>query len=174
MQHRLKSHPVAALLLAAICGLSAGGALAHGSKPHDQTPAPLHKEQQVFGIAGDSAKVERTIDIAMSDDMRFTPSNIRVREGETVRLRVRNLGAVLHELVIGTREDLDKHAELMRRFPDMQHDEPQMSHVPPGQRGEIVWQFNRVGEFEFACLIAGHYQAGMRGTITVPPRSTRP
>ena len=154
--------------------LATGNAFAHGSQPHSDKAAPQHKEQQVFGIAGDAAKVARTIDIAMSDDMRFTPAQLSVREGETVRLRLRNRGAVLHELVIGTREDLDKHAELMRRFPDMEHDEPQMSHVPPGQRGEIVWQFNRAGEFEFACLIAGHYQAGMRGTITVTPRSTRP
>jgi plastocyanin len=27
--------------------------------------------------------------------------------------------------------------------------------------------FNRPGEFDFACLIAGHYQAGMVGKITV-------
>jgi uncharacterized cupredoxin-like copper-binding protein len=39
--------------------------------------------------------------------------------------------------------------------------------VDAGQSGEIVWTFNRVGEFEFACLIAGHFQAGMVGTITV-------
>jgi uncharacterized cupredoxin-like copper-binding protein len=57
----------------------------------------------------------------------------------------------------------------MARFPDMQHDEPWMAHVPPGRTGEIVWTFNRVGEFAFACLIAGHYQAGMVGRITVRP-----
>ena len=42
-----------------------------------------------------------------------------------------------------------------------------MAHVPPGKTGEIVWTFNRAGEFEFACLIAGHYQGGMVGTIKV-------
>jgi uncharacterized cupredoxin-like copper-binding protein len=39
--------------------------------------------------------------------------------------------------------------------------------VPPGKTGEIVWKFNRAGRFDFACLIAGHYQAGMTGTINV-------
>lgn len=167
-QHRLQRR----LALLALLTL-AGGARAHGSKPHAGAAAPQHKEQQAFGIAGDRAKVSRSIDIAMSDDMRFSPAQLRVREGETVRLRLRNRGAVMHELVIGTREELDKHAELMRRFPDMEHEEAHMSHVPPGQRGEIVWHFNRPGEFEFACLIPGHYEAGMRGVITVTPRSTR-
>jgi uncharacterized cupredoxin-like copper-binding protein len=39
--------------------------------------------------------------------------------------------------------------------------------VAPGKTGEIVWTFNRAGQFDFACLIAGHYQAGMIGKITV-------
>lgn len=57
----------------------------------------------------------------------------------------------------------------MVKFPDMQHDEPSMAHVPPGQSGEFIWSFNRPGEFNFAWLIAGHYQAGMTGQIVVTP-----
>ena len=74
---------------------------------------------------------------------------------------------VLHELVIGTRTALDEHTELMKKYPEMEHDEPYMAHVGPGQHGEIVWRFNRIGEFDFACLIPGHYQAGMKGRIVV-------
>ena len=103
----------------------------------------------------------------MGDDMRFTPDRIDVRRGETLRLRVRNTGKVMHEFVIGTQAENAKHAELMIKFPNMEHDEPYMAHVAPGQTGEIVWTFNRAGTFEFACLIAGHYQAGMVGTINV-------
>ena len=55
----------------------------------------------------------------------------------------------------------------MRKFPEMEHDEPYMAHVAAGKRGQIVWQFNRAGDFEFACLIPGHFEAGMRGTIKV-------
>ena len=62
---------------------------------------------------------------------------------------------------------LDEHAALMKKFPNMEHDEPYMAHVEPGKKGEIVWTFNRVGEFDFACLLPGHYEAGMRGTINV-------
>ena len=103
----------------------------------------------------------------MGDDMRFRPGRIEVRQGETVRLRVRNGGRVMHELVIGTRQELEEHAALMKKFPNMEHDEPWMAHVGPGRSGEIVWTFNRAGEFAFACLIAGHYEAGMTGRIIV-------
>lgn len=128
------------------------------------------KEQKDWGIAGDAATARRTITVRMDDRMRFTPSHIEVREGETVRIRAENKGQVLHELVIGTPQELAQHAEMMKKYPGMEHDEPYMSHVPAGRRGEIVWTFNRAGSFEFACLIAGHFDAGMKGTITVRPR----
>jgi uncharacterized cupredoxin-like copper-binding protein len=82
---------------------------------------------------------------------------------------VKNTGQVLHELVIGTRKELDEHAALMMKFPTMEHDEPYMTHVKPGAQGEVIWTFNRPGNFDFACLIAGHYQAGMTGKINVLP-----
>ena len=105
----------------------------------------------------------------MTDAMRFTPDKITVKQGEIVRFVVANKGRMLHEIVIGTPEKLMEHAALMRKFPGMQHDAPYMAHVPPGKTGEIVWNFNRPGTFEFACLIAGHFEAGMRGTLTVTP-----
>jgi len=140
---------------------------AHGERKHAGAATPVKAEQKPYGIAGDPKQVARTIDIAMSDDMRFTPSSIDVRLGTTLRLRLRNRGKVLHELVIGTPAELAEHAELMKKFPDMEHDEPHMSHVPPAEAGEVVWRFNRAGTFKFACLIPGHFEAGMVGTINV-------
>jgi len=142
-------------------------ALAHGDA--HKKPAVVRKEQKPWGIAGDARAVKRTIEIAMTDAMRFAPDRLTVRQGETVRLVIRNNGKMLHELVIGTRQELDEHAALMVKFPNMEHDEPYMAHVDPGKTGQIVWHFNRAGEFDFACLIAGHYQAGMVGKITVTP-----
>jgi len=138
--------------------------------PHYHSGAPVAKEQKDWGIAGDARAVRRTITIRMTDDMRFAPRHIEVREGETVRLRAENKGQVLHEIVIGTRAALDVHADMMARHPGMEHEEPHMAHVAPGKKGDIVWHFNRPGRFDFACLIPGHYQAGMTGTITVLPR----
>jgi uncharacterized cupredoxin-like copper-binding protein len=151
------------------CAALLGGmdniAFAHGEKKGN--PAPVVKEQTAWGIAGDAAKVVRTIDVSMGDDMRFSPGRLVVKQGETIRFVVRNTGALLHEFVIGTPAGNARHADLMMKFPGMEHDEPYMAHVDPGKTGEIVWMFNKAGEFEFACLIAGHFQAGMVGTITV-------
>ena len=151
------------------------GAQAHTSRPHGNAAAAAAgdtaatKEQKPWGIAGDTRDIRRVIDIDMRDTMRFHPALIEVRQGETVRLRVKNSGKVLHELVIGTRQELQEHAAMMQKFPDMEHDEPYMAHVDPGKRGELVWQFNRAGEFEFACLIPGPFEAGMVGRIRVLP-----
>ena len=103
----------------------------------------------------------------MTDDMRFAPDHFTVKQGETVRLRVVNKGQIMHEVVLGTPQSLQEHADMMLKFPGMEHSEPYMAHVAPGKTGEIVWTFNRAGDFRFACLIAGHYQAGMVGQIKV-------
>jgi uncharacterized cupredoxin-like copper-binding protein len=145
----------------------AATARGHTNKPHASKAGPIRKEQKDWGIAGDAKNVKRTIEVGMADNMRFTPERIEVRRGETVKFVVRNTGKVMHEFVIGTKAENAKHAELMVKFPNMEHDEPYMAHVPPGKTGEIVWTFNRAGEFEFACLIAGHYQGGMVGAIKV-------
>jgi uncharacterized cupredoxin-like copper-binding protein len=154
--------------LALLAGLLvAGPVLAHSEAHEEHQAAVTIKEQKPWGVAGDAAQVDRTIEIRMSDQMRFTPNHLQVRQGETIRFVHRNDGRMLHEFVIGTRAELDQHAEMMARFPGMQHDEPYMAHIAPGQSGEMIWTFNRAGEFDFACLIAGHYQAGMVGTIRV-------
>ncbi|WP_046113916.1 cupredoxin domain-containing protein [Aquincola tertiaricarbonis] len=158
--------PAAALLLAA--GSLPRRAHAHGEAPHGGKPAAAAPpEQKPWGIAGRPEAVRRTVAVKMLDSMRFEPAQLRVALGETLRFRVANTGRAMHEFVIGTREENRAHAELMMKFPDMEHDEPWMAHVPPGRTGELVWHFNRAGQFEFACLIAGHYQAGMVGHITV-------
>ena len=159
------------LLILATPALLPLSAFAHGDAHSKASSAEVVREQKPWGISAAPAEATRRIDIRMGDDMRFTPSHIDVREGETVRLRIANRGKTLHELVLGTSEELMAHAELMKKHPNMQHDEPYMAHVPSRQRGEITWTFNRAGDFEFACLIPGHFEAGMRGTLRVLPKS---
>ena len=148
--------------------LASGPLLAHGDPPQaarqfDATTA----EQKSFGIAGEPRKAGRTMKISMRDTMRYSPATLTIRQGETVRFIVRNDGKTLHEMVLGTEDELAKHAELMRKFPDMEHDEPHMVHVKPGHTEYMVWTFNRPGEFRFACLVPGHYEAGMVGKVIV-------
>jgi len=166
---RIDRRRITTLLLAALPGV----ALAHGDAGHAKARAKVVKEQKPWGIAGDRTAARRRIEVGMGDDMRFTPARIDARLGETVRFVIRNRGQTLHEFVLGTKQELDEHAALMLKFPDMEHDEPYMAHVPPGQTGEIIWTFNRAGTFEFACLVAGHYQAGMVGQVVVTPTANR-
>jgi len=160
---------IGAVMATAIVGAS-GMAHAHGDAPRAEKAGSVAKEQKPWGIAGDAGAAVRTIEIRMHDEMRFSPETISVREGDTLRLVMKNTGKLVHELVIGTKRDLDEHAALMARFPEMEHDEPYMAHVLPGRTGAVIWTFNRAGSFEFACLVAGHYEAGMRGKIHVAPR----
>ena len=162
--------PLAAL--AAALAL-APAAWAHGDAHEKKSAAAVVKEQKPWGIAGDPQQA-RTVEVRMSDDMRFRPGRIEVREGETIRFVVRNAGKILHEMVIGTPGELAEHAALMRKFPGMEHDEPYMAHVDAGKRGGLVWNFNRPGTFQFACLIPGHFEAGMTGTLIVTPRGKQP
>ncbi len=156
------------LLAASAVGLGfATLARAHGNEDHPKKAGPVRKEQKDWGIAGEAKAARRIVDVSMADTMRFTPDRLDVRLGETVRFRINNAGKVMHEFVIGTKAENAKHADLMIKFPNMEHDEPYMAHVPSGKTGEIVWTFNRAGTFEFACLIAGHYSAGMVGAINV-------
>ena len=149
-------------------------ALAHEGAGRPKKDAAARKEQKPWGIAGDARQAKRTVEIRMTDAMRFAPDSVQVKEGETIRFVVRNAGKLMHEMVIGTKETLAEHAALMMKFPNMEHDEPYMAHVAAGKAGELVWHFNRAGDFDFACLVPGHYQAGMTGTIRVTPRKKAP
>ncbi|OBS10967.1 cupredoxin domain-containing protein [Acidihalobacter prosperus] len=119
------------------------------------------------GSPGDPARVDRTVDIDMHDSMRFTPAELRIKTGETIRFFVRNEGRLVHEMVIGPADRLAQHAEMMRKMPTMAHIAPNMIRLKAGQRGGLVWRFDQPGEFEYACLLPGHREAGMKGRIVV-------
>lgn len=120
-----------------------------------------------IGKPGIAAKASRTVRIDMTDAMRFTPASVEVKQDETVRFVVTNSGQVRHEMVLGTEQALKEHYALMKKFPEMEHADPNMVTVAPGQSGEIVWQFTKAGRIDFACLQPGHYEAGMKGAVKV-------
>jgi len=180
--------------VASLCVLSflPASAFAHGGghkKKAVSKPDHVNAEENAFGSAGDPKQAGRAIRIGMDDGMHFVvtasarpdrttdvrtgggaqfpPGDIVVKRGETIRFVVRNDGKAMHEMVIGTMAQLKEHAELMRKFPGMEHDEPYMAHVAPGEEGEIVWKFTRAGEFHYACLVPGHLEAGMIAKIIV-------
>ena len=178
-------------LLTAAATVWAASAWAHGDShgSGQQAKKPVSTEETPFGRAGDARKVSRTLSVGMYDSMHFSvyargkppavsdasaadkrslpPGDVTVRRGETIKFVVRNDGKVMHEMVIGRLKDLQEHAELMKKHPGMEHDEPYMAHVAPGKTGEIVWQFTQPGEFYYACLVPGHMEAGMVAKIIV-------
>lgn len=164
-----KSLSILLLGVAPILALAAGDHGGHDMGAMHGGMAGMHQGEHssAAGRPGDPAMVSRTIEVTMDDNMRFSPSQIRVKAGETVRFFVRNAGKVPHEMVIGTMDELKAHAEMMRKMPDMKHAEPNMINLAPGKRGGIVWQFDKSGEFSFACLIPGHIESGMKGMIAV-------
>lgn len=134
---------------------------------HDMTEMLKDKHAMVAGTPGNSTQASRTIEVIMDDDMRFSPSAIRVGKGETVRFFLKNQGKIRHEMVIGTQDEFDVHGAMMRQMPDMSHIEPNVISLSPGQSGDLVWQFTQSGTVEFACLQPGHREAGMAGKVAV-------
>ncbi|NDP38640.1 MAG: cupredoxin family protein [Rhodoferax sp.] len=146
---------VSIALLAVSSAASAAGAHDGG---HGDSP---------IGKPGVASKVSRTIHVEMANGMRFKPSEIQVRKGETIRFVLKNTDRVKHEFSLGTEKELLEHYEVMKKFPDMEHDEPNKISLAPGKRGEIIWQFTKANEVNFACLHPGHFDAGMKGQVIV-------
>ena len=147
---------IAAALLLTSAGLNA--ALAHDGKKYSA------------GAPGNPKKPARTVAVILTDDngaMRYEPNRVEVKKGEQVRFVLENKGLLKHEFILASVQDNKKHGELMKKFPHMEHDEPNSKSLEPGQKAEVLWQFSKAGTFEFACLIPGHYDAGMRGSATV-------
>lgn len=142
---------------------AAAGEQHHGHGDHMHHGA--RADQSAAGKPGKVSAVKRTIEVAMLDTMRFEPSSITVKAGETVRFVVENKGRLAHEFGIGTPEEQMQHAEVMKAMPDMKHDDPNVITVEPGQKKELIWHFTRAGTFEIACHVPGHYPAGMKMAV---------
>ncbi|KXO14367.1 Copper tolerance protein [Moritella sp. JT01] len=145
----------------------AGGGHNTGHDTNHNMAGMMNMTNSASGQPGKAADITRTIDITMNDNMRFTPSQFHVNAGETVRFFVKNAGRISHELVIGSAEALEEHAKMMRDMPGMDHVENNMLSLGPGQRGGLIWQFTQTGYVDFACLLPGHREAGMKGKIMV-------
>lgn len=133
------------------------GAHAHGPQADEGSPVALT-----------ALKVDRTVNIRMDDTFRFTPNQLSVKEGETLRLVVTNAGKSPHELVLGSQVEIRNHAEIMKTA--ISHDDHSSGAsitLAPGATGDLVIKFSQAGAFEMACLIPGHYEAGMKGTVKV-------
>ena len=147
--------------------IALGFAVTSGAARASGTHGGGHGDDEAIGKPGMAAKVNRTINVDMTDAMRFTPADFTVRQNETIRFVIRNSGKLKHEFVLGTEKELKEHYELMKKNPEMEHADPNMATVAPGKTGEVVWQFTKAGRINVGCLQPGHYDAGMKGRVTV-------
>jgi uncharacterized cupredoxin-like copper-binding protein len=135
--------------------------------------AAAHESDQFSaGEPGDPKQPARIVKVIMREDgkkMLFEPAYITVHKGEQIRFVLNNDGTESHEFVLATVVENRKHAQLMKKHQhmEMEHDDPNAKRLTPFTEGEIVWKFTRRGTFEYACLIPGHHEAGMHGTIDV-------
>ena len=135
-------------------------------------PGYAHEDHGTFssGEPGDPKKPARPVLITMREGdgkMMFIPNRVEVRKGEQIRFMLRNNGELEHEFVLATAEENAKHAEEMKKYPDMEHDDPNGKRLKPKGTAEILWRFTKTGEFQFGCLIPGHPEAGMIGAVLV-------
>jgi uncharacterized cupredoxin-like copper-binding protein len=135
-------------------------------------PARLDAHEGSFsaGQPGNPKKPSRTVQVIMREGdgkMFYEPERLEVKRGEQIRFLIVNAGELAHEFVVASTKDNLKHAELMQKYPDMEHDDPNGKTLQPKARTEMLWRFTKRGEFEFACLIPGHREAGMTGIVVV-------
>jgi uncharacterized cupredoxin-like copper-binding protein len=122
------------------------------------------------GEPGNPKRPSRTVEVVMREGdgrMFYEPERLEVKRGEQIRFVIVNAGELAHEFVVADTKDNLKHAELMKKYPDMEHDDPNGKTLQPKARTEMLWRFTKRGEFEFACLIPGHREAGMTGKVIV-------
>ncbi|WP_108862290.1 plastocyanin/azurin family copper-binding protein [Ruegeria sp. Alg231-54] len=124
----------------------------------------------IVGIPGDRRDVDQIVKVSMKETdeggMIFTPSLLNIKKGETIKFEVMNYGEVDHEFILDTPELNSIHKEIMAARTET-HRTPNSVTLSPGEQGEVIWNFTNSGDFEYACLIPGHYDSGMFGSITV-------
>ena len=141
----------------ALAALSTAPAFAHDQHGHGNFSA---------GEPGNPKKPARTIEILLNE-MDYTPARIEVKRGEQVRFVLRNVGKEDHEFLLATTKENLAHAEVMKKHPHMEHDDPNGVRLAPSKTAEILWKFSKAGTFEFSCLIPDHRDYGMVGRVTV-------
>ncbi len=139
---------------------------------HDLHSGEHHHDfsETTYGKPGDPTKPSRIVAIKMVEadgGMAFIPSQVQVAKGEQISFKVTNVGDLEHEIVIATAEENLKHAEMMQENPEMVHRDANALRLKPGKNGSILWRFTNAGVFEMSCLIPGHKEAGMTGSVTV-------
>jgi uncharacterized cupredoxin-like copper-binding protein len=156
------------IVLAALLLLMLTGVLGEGHSPRRHFGGGAQKASNDLGARADAGAATRTVEVTALDTLVFEPATIRVGAGETVTFVVTNLGKSVHEFTLGDAAMQREHAQAMAHIPaGMGHEFPNAITLRPGETKRLTWRFPDTGTLEYACHVAGHYEGGMRGRITV-------
>jgi uncharacterized cupredoxin-like copper-binding protein len=106
---------------------------------------------------------ERTVEIDINHS-RFSPAELKVGRGETMKFVIKNLDPIDHEFILGDEAVQLRH----ENGTDPHHGAvPGEVSIPVGGVGETTYTFNGLGQLLFACHLPGHYRYGMKGNVRV-------
>jgi uncharacterized cupredoxin-like copper-binding protein len=166
----VKVFGIIAIVLVVLVILMLTGVLGQGHGPGRHMGGARDDTQPSSGVGApaDADEATRTIQVSSLDTMTFEPTSIDVVAGETVTFAVTNKGKGVHEFSLGDASMQQQHADAMAHIPaGMAHDRPGSITMQSGETKQLTWRFGVTGTLEFACHQSGHYQAGMRGQITI-------
>lgn len=109
------------------------------------------------GFVAGTTSAPRVVRILATADLRFIPDTVRVQAGETIRFDVTTMGPTTHEFMVGPAADVAADRE----------GTPEIADLSMMQTGSVTYTFIGSGPFAYACHVAGHYEAGMQGTIDI-------
>lgn len=110
-----------------------------------------------------------TVAVVLTDAMRFDPSHLAARTGETITFEVRNTGVIPHELFIGTAAEQQEHAAEMAAHGASAHGHDNAIRLEGGESGTLAYTVGSPGQLLLGCHEPGHYNAGMVGLLEVLP-----
>ena len=140
----------------------------HGPNRHLPAVGATDPSSSTAGEPAVTDQATRTIEVATLDTMTFAPRSLTVAAGETVTFRVTNNGQAVHDFTLGDAAMQQAHADEMAQMGGaMAADGPNSLTLQPGETKQLTWRFGDAGTLEYACHEAGHYEAGMRGQITI-------
>jgi uncharacterized cupredoxin-like copper-binding protein len=125
-----------------------------------------------YGEPAEASEAERTIEVAVDNDLAFKPDEFEVAAGEVVTFRIANSGDIEHEFVLGDEQAQEQMAEEMAEGDDDGHEHSgEMSNavtIHPGEEAELTWRFpDESTTVLIGCHLPGHYEGGMQGSVTV-------
>lgn len=133
----------------------------HGGHQHDASGGAV-------GMPAMASQATKTIHLSTEDTMRFKfASTLNLQKGDIVKFVITNNGKIAHEFSIGDEKEQHAHREMMKKMPNMVHEDGNTVTIPAGETKELTWNFKQGSEVVFACNIPGHFEAGMFTKTTI-------